>query len=158
MTSFPQKLAKFFSFVDFYFIHSHFSYGWTWIFKLGSHNKWDMGNLQINLWRHTNMTSQCRNKNVTKIIKNYHFECLSTSVTFVIFDVKPRCYYWRKYMHIRRHYMNLVYFDWHFHTINCIENMTPILQYLSYCSVLLIIQGSVYFNNNICIHNWLFTN
>ena len=29
MTSFPQKLANFFSFVDFYFIHSHFSYGWT---------------------------------------------------------------------------------------------------------------------------------
>ena len=29
MTSFPQKLADFFSFVDFYFIHSHYSYGWT---------------------------------------------------------------------------------------------------------------------------------
>ena len=29
MTSFSQKLAKFFSFVDFNFIHSHFLYGWT---------------------------------------------------------------------------------------------------------------------------------
>ena len=51
MTSLPQKLAKFFTFVDFYFVHSHFSYGWTWIFNLGSLNKWDMGNLQMHLWR-----------------------------------------------------------------------------------------------------------
>ena len=33
------------------------------------------------------MTSQCRNKNVPKIEKNYHFEWLSTPMTFVIFDV-----------------------------------------------------------------------
>ena len=75
MTSFPQTLAKLYSIVDFYFIHSYFSYDWTWISKLWSLNKWYMGNLQMCLWRHTIMTSQCsRNKNVTKIVKNYHFE------------------------------------------------------------------------------------
>ena len=156
MTSFSQKLAKFFSFVDFYFIHYHFPYGWTWIFKLGSLNKWNMGNLQMHLLRHMIIKSQCRNKNVTKIVKNYHFEWLSTPTTFVIFNVEPWYYYWRKYMHIRRYCMNLTYFDQHFHTINYIENMTPILQYLSHFTVLLVIQGWVYFNNNVCSHNWRF--
>ena len=127
MTSFPQKLTKFFIFVDFYFIHSHFSYVGTWIFKLGSLNKWDMGNLHMHLWRPTIMTSQCRNKNVTKIIKYYHFEWLLTPITFVIFDVEPPWYfYWRKYMHIKRYCMNLVYFDYHFLIINYTENITPI--------------------------------
>ena len=78
MTSFPQNLVKCFSFVDFYFIHSHFFYGWIWISKLGSLNKWDIGNFQMHLWRHMIMTSQCRNKNVTKIVKNYRFQWLST--------------------------------------------------------------------------------
>ena len=70
MTSFPLKLTKFFSFIDFYFIHFRFSYGWIWISKLGSVNEWDMGNLQMHLQRHKIMTSQSRNKNVTKIVKN----------------------------------------------------------------------------------------
>ena len=84
MTSFSQKSAKFFSFVDFYFIHSHCSYGWTWISKIGSLNKWDMGNLQMHSWRHMMMTSQCRNKSVTKTVKlpfwvvvnSYNFHCI----------------------------------------------------------------------------------
>ena len=158
MTSFPQKLAKFFSFVDFHFIHSHLSYGWTWIFKLGSINKWDICNFRMYLLCHTIMKSQCRNKNVTKIVKNYHFEWLSTPTTFVIFDVKPWYYYWRKYIHIRRYYMNLMYFNQRFHTINYIKSMPLILQYLpvSYFSVLLVIQGWVYFNNTVCFHNWRF--
>ena len=156
MTSFPQKLTKFFSFVDISFIHSHFSFGRTWISKLRSFNKWGMGNLQIHLWRHAIMTSQCRNKNVTKIVKNYVFEWLSPPITFVIFIIEPWYYYWRKCMHIKRSCMNLVYFEPHFCTLNYTENITPILQYLLHFSVLLVIQDRVYFNNYICCQNPLF--
>ena len=43
-------------------------------------------------------------------------------------------------MHVKRYCMNLVYFDQQCHTIIYSENMTPVLQYLSYFSVLLVIQ------------------
>ena len=125
MTSFPRKLTKFFSFVDFYFIHSHFSCGRTWISKLGSLNEWHMGDLQTHLWRHTIMTSHCRNKTVIKIVKNYHFEWLLTSITFVTFNIEPWYYHWTKCMHIKGSCINSVYFDQHFYTINYTENMTP---------------------------------
>ena len=62
----------------------------------------------MHLWRHKIMTSQGRNKSVTKISKNYDFEWLSTPITFVIFSIKPWYYYWRKCMHIRRSCMNSV--------------------------------------------------
>ena len=78
------------------------------------------------------MTSQSRNKNVNKIVKNYRFELLSTPIPFVIFNVEPWHYYWTKNMHIKIHCTNLVYFDRHFYTINYAVNMTSILQYLSY--------------------------
>ena len=156
MTSFPQKLTKFFSFVDFYFIPSHFSCSWTWISKLGSLNEWGMGNLQMNLWRRKARTSQCRNKNVTKIVKSYHFELLSTPITFVLFNTEPWYYYWRKCMHIERFCINLVYFNQHFYTINYTENPTLISQYSSYFSDLLVIQDWVYCNNYICFHNPFF--
>ena len=59
-------------------------------------------------------------------------------------------------MHTKKYCMNLVYFDEHFHTINYTENMTPVLQYLSDFSVLLVILDRVDFKNNICFHNSLF--
>ena len=95
-------------------------------------------------------------KNVAKFVKNYQFEWLSTPITFVIFDIEPWYYYWRKYMYIKKYFINLVYFDQHFHAINYIEIMTPILQYLSYFSVLLVIQNWVDFNKNIRFHHSLF--
>ena len=114
-----------------------------------------MDNLQIHLWRHTIMTSQRRSKNVTKIVKNYHFEWLSTPIAFVIFDVEAWYYHWSKCMHIRRYCINFVYFNQHFHTINYTKNMTPILRYLWYFNVLVVIQDWVNFKNNVCFHNSL---
>ena len=121
-------------------------------------NKWDMENLQMHLWRHMIMTSQCRSKNVTKIVNNYYFEWLSTPIAFVAFDVEPWYYYWRKYIYIKRYCMIFFFLINIFIFINYTEIMTHILQYLSYFSVLLVIKHWVFFNNNTCFHNSLFFN
>ena len=59
-------------------------------------------------------------------------------------------------MHIKKYCMILVYFDERFDTINYTENMTPVLQYLSNFSVLLVIQDRVDLKNSICFYNSLF--
>ena len=54
-------------------------------------------------------------------------------------------------------FLEVHYFDQHLHAKNDTENMTAILQYLSYFSALLVIQDRVYFDNNISFHNLLFS-
>ena len=93
MTSFPQKLAKFFIFVDFYFIHSHFSFGFylifqTWVTQQVGHGQ-SLNVRNKNVTKVASKFDTMQEQKCTKIARNYHFQWLSIPITFVIFDVEP---------------------------------------------------------------------